>query len=495
MATTPELQDRPRVLVVGGGYVGLYVALKLQKKIANAGGIVTLVDPLPYMTYQPFLPEVAGGNIEARHAVVSHRQHLKQTELIQGSVTSIDHANRTAVVAPADGGGHIEVPYFDIVVAAGAITRTFPIKGLADKGIGLKTIEEAVALRNKVLERIEAASTITDPAARAKALTFVVVGGGFAGIECITEMEDLARAAVRNNPRIRQEEVRFVLVEAMGRIMPEVTGPQAEWVVEHLRSRGIEVLLNTSLDSAEGTLKLINLPDKSLAQEFEADTLVWTAGVQANPMIRSSDFPLEPRGRVRVLPDLRIAGDEGIIENAWAAGDIAAVPDLTGSGLPDGTCVPNAQHALRQAKRLAKNLWASRWDKPLKDYKHKNLGAVAGFGEWKGVANINLIGRIGLKGPLAWLAHRGYHGMAMPTVERKIRVIMGWILAFFMGRDTTQLIDLDNPRGAFVAAATPAPKPAAAPAAAPEAGAAAAKPGSAAATSVDPKQSVTADAK
>jgi NADH dehydrogenase len=412
------------------------------------------------MTYQPFLPEVAGGNIEARHAVVSHRQHLKETELIQGRVTSIDHENRTAVVAPADGGAPFEVPYFDVVLAAGAITRTFPIKGLADKGIGLKTIEEAVALRNKVLERIEAASTITDPAERAKALTFVVVGGGFAGIECITEMEDLARAAVRNNPRVSQEEVRFVLVEAMGRIMPEVTQEQAEWVVEHLRGRDIEVLLNTSLDNAEGALRLINLPDKTLAQEFEADTLVWTAGVQANPMVRSTDFPLEPRGRVRVLPDLRIGGDEGIIENAWAAGDIAAVPDLTGNGLPDGTCVPNAQHALRQAKLLAKNLWASRWEKQLKDYKHKNLGAVAGFGEWKGVANINLFGRIGLKGGLAWLAHRGYHGLAMPTFERKFRVIFGWITAFFFGRDTTQLIALDNPRGAFVAAATPAPKPA-----------------------------------
>jgi NADH dehydrogenase len=461
MASTPQLQDRPRVLVVGGGYVGLYVALKLQKKIANAGGIVTLVDPLPYMTYQPFLPEVAGGNIEARHAVVSHRQHLKHTELLQGRVVSIDHANRTAVVAPANGEENFEVPYFDVVVAAGAITRTFPIKGLADKGIGLKTIEEAVALRNKVLERIEAGSLMTDPAERARALTFVVVGGGFAGIECITEMEDLARAAVRNNPRVKQEEVRFVLVEAMGRIMPEVTEKQAEWVVEHLRSRGIEVLLNTSLDNAETALKLINLPDKTMAEEFEADTLVWTAGVPANPMVRSTEFPVDERGRVRCLPDLRIAGDEGIVENAWAAGDVAAVPDLSGGGV-GGFCVPNAQHALRQAKRLAKNLWASRWEKELKDYKHKNLGAVAGFGEWKGVANINLVGSIGLKGGLAWLAHRGYHGLAMPTFERKFRVIFNWILSFFLGRDTTQLIDLDNPRGAFVAAAAPAPKPAAA---------------------------------
>ncbi|WP_426998586.1 NAD(P)/FAD-dependent oxidoreductase [Pseudarthrobacter sp. N5] len=492
MATTPELQDRPRVLVVGGGYVGLYVALKLQKKIANAGGIVTLVDPLPYMTYQPFLPEVAGGNIEARHAVVSHRQHLKQTELIQGRVTSIDHANRTAVVAPADGGEIFEIPYFDVVVAAGAITRTFPIKGLADKGIGLKTIEEAVALRNKVLERIEAGSLMTVPAERARALTFVVVGGGFAGIECITEMEDLARAAVKNNPRVKQEEVRFVLVEAMGRIMPEVTEKQAEWVVEHLRGRGVEVLLNTSLDNAEGSLKLINLPDKSLAQDFEADTLVWTAGVQANPMVRSTDFPLDERGRVRALPDLRIAGDEGIVENAWVAGDVAAVPDLSGGGV-GGFCVPNAQHALRQAKLLANNLWASRWDKPLKDYKHKNLGAVAGFGEWKGVANIM---GIKLKGALAWMAHRGYHGLAMPTVERKVRVIFGWILSLIMGRDTTQLIDLDNPRGAFVTAASPVPKPAAAPAAPATAAPVTAKAVETdSAAKIESKEAVSADAK
>ncbi|WP_144629063.1 NAD(P)/FAD-dependent oxidoreductase [Arthrobacter woluwensis] len=456
----PQLQDRPRVLVVGGGYVGLYVALKLQKKIAKAGGIVTVVDPLPYMTYQPFLPEVAGGNIEARHAVVSHRQHLKETELIQGRVTAIDHANRKAVVAPADGGAPFEVPYFDVVLAAGAITRTFPIPGLADKGIGLKTIEEAVALRNQVLNKIELASTMTDPEKRKAALTFVVVGGGFAGIEAITELEDMARQAVRDNPRVDQSEIRFVLVEAMGRIMPEVTAEQAEWVVEHLRSRGIEVLLNTSLADAEDKLKLINMADKSPAGEFAADTLIWAAGVQANPMVRSTDFPLEPRGRVRVLPDLRIAGDEGIIENAWAAGDVAAVPDLTGKGLPDGTCVPNAQHALRQAKVLAKNLWASRWDKPMHDYKHKNLGAVAGFGSWKGVANINLLGRIGLKGWPAWLAHRGYHGMAMPTFERKFRVVGGWFLSLFAGRDATQLVDLDNPRGAFEAAARPAPKPA-----------------------------------
>lgn len=464
MPSTIELVDRPRVLVAGGGYVGLYVALGLQKKIANAGGIVTVVDPMPYMTYQPFLPEVAGGNIEARHVVIPLRRTLRDSEVIQGSVVSVDHANRKAVVQLPGNEGTVEIPYVDIVMAAGAITRTFPIPGLAEKGIGNKTIEEAIALRNQVLERIEFASTASDPAERQAALTFVVVGGGFAGIETITELEDLARSTVATNDRVKQSEVRFVLVEAMGRIMPEVTPEQADWVVEHLRSRGIEVLLNTSLANAEGTLKLINMPDKSPAQEFAADTLIWTAGVQANPVVKQTEFPLEPRGRVRVLPDLRVAGDEGIVENAWAAGDVAAVPDLTGKGLPDGTCVPNAQHALRQAKVLAKNLWASRWDRPLEDYKHKNLGAVAGFGPWKGVANINLVGHIGLRGPLAWLAHRGYHGLAIPTVERKFRVGLDWLSALFAGRDNTPLENLDNPRASFVAAASPKPKTIAPPA-------------------------------
>ncbi|MDJ0354736.1 NAD(P)/FAD-dependent oxidoreductase [Paenarthrobacter sp. PH39-S1] len=464
MAPTPQFLDRPRVLIVGGGYVGLYVALRLQKKIASAGGIVTVVDPLPYMTYQPFLPEVAAGTIEARHAVVSHRKHLRQTELIQGSVTSIDHENRTAVVAPADGGEHFELPYFDVVVAAGSITRTFPINGLAENGIGMKTIEEAVAVRNQVLDRIEAASTETDPAKRKRALTFVVVGGGFAGIETITELEDMARTAAKQNPRLNVAELRFVLVEAMGRIMPEVTQPQSEWVIEHLRSRNIEVLLNTSLASAvDNHMSLINMPDKTVAQEFDADTLIWTAGVQANPMVRSTDFPIDPRGRVQVGADLRVTGEFGAIKNAWAAGDVAAVPDLTGGGVA-GFCVPNAQHALRQAKRLASNLWASRFDKPLTDYKHKSLGAVAGFGEWKGVANIM---GVGLKGWPAWLAHRGYHGLAMPTFERKWRVISAWFISLFVGRDATALLDLDRPRAAFRAAAGPAPKPAAKPADAP----------------------------
>ncbi|WP_417216068.1 NAD(P)/FAD-dependent oxidoreductase [Arthrobacter sp.] len=472
MANTPELSDRPRILVVGGGYVGLYVAMKLQNKVKAHGGIVTVVDPLPYMTYQPFLPEVAAGQIEPRHAIVSHRTHLDNAELITGRVTAVDHANRKAVIVPTNG-EPFELGYRDVVMAAGAITKTFPIPGLAESGIGLKSIEEAVTLRNKVLERIESASMMSDPAARRRALTFVVVGGGFAGIETITELEDMARAAVAKTSRVEQDEVRFVMVEAMGRIMPEVTEEQAVWVVGHMRSRGIEVMLNTSLGKVDGTrLELTNMLDKTPGETFEADTLIWTAGVQANPMVRSTDFPIEQRGRVRTGTDLRITGDDGPIEGAWAAGDVAAVPDVTG-GLPDGTCVPNAQHAVRQAKLLAANIYATRYGVgQVREYEHKNLGAVAGFGTGKGVAKIM---GLQLKGLPAWAAHRGYHGMAMPTFERKFRVVGDWFSSLLFKRDITQIADLQTPRRQFVEAATPKPKAAEKPAATGEKQEAAAK--------------------
>ena len=456
MASTTQFSDRPRVLVVGGGYVGLYVAKNLQNKVKAEGGIVTVVDPLPYMTYQPFLPEVAAGTIEARDAVVSHRMHLKDTELITGKVTSINHAARTAVVEPADGSEPFELPYQDVVLAAGSITRTFPIPGLAEAGIGMKTIEEAVATRNHVLERIETASLMPAGPERERALTFVVVGGGFAGIETLTEIEDMARDAVRENSRLKREDLRFVMIEAMGRVMPEVKPEQAEWVVSSMRARGIEVLLNTSLASAEdGVLKLINMADKSPAGEFGADTLIWTAGVQANPMVRATDFPIDDRGRVRANAELRITGDDGPLEGAWAAGDVSAVPDLSGGGV-GGFCVPNAQHAVRQAKLLAKNILAARYGEgSIEEYNHKSLGAVAGLGQYKGVANIM---GFGMKGFPAWLAHRGYHGLAMPMFERKFRVVSGWVLNVAFRRDLTDLRNLKNPRGAFKSAATPAKK-------------------------------------
>ena len=198
-----KAQDRPRILIVGGGYVGFTVAKKIQKAIKQTGGVVTIVEPNPYMTYQPFLPEVAAGSMEGRNATVPLRQHLRDTELIPGHVVSVNHAERTATVEPIDNGEPFDLKYDEIILGAGAVTRAFPIPGLAEVAIGMKTVEEAVSVRNWVLERIEVASVLDDPDARRRALTVVVVGGGFAGVETISELEDMAREAVNRNDRIR----------------------------------------------------------------------------------------------------------------------------------------------------------------------------------------------------------------------------------------------------------------------------------------------------
>lgn len=449
-----KAQDRPRILIVGGGYVGFTVAKKIQKAIKQTGGVVTIVEPNPYMTYQPFLPEVAAGSMEGRNATVPIRQHLRDTELIPGHVVSVNHAERTATVEPIDNGEPFDLKYDEIILGAGAVTRAFPIPGLAEVAIGMKTVEEAVSVRNWVLERIEVASVLDDPDARRRALTVVVVGGGFAGVETISELEDMAREAVNRNDRLSVSDLRFVMIEAAPRIMPEVPEDRAEKVVAELRARGIEVLLNTSLsDATDGHLQLINMTDKSPAGEMDTDTLIWTAGVAASPMLKNTDFPIDERGRVRVNADLRVAGDNGVVEGAWAAGDNAAVPDLSGGGV-GGFCVPNAQHASRQALVLAKNILASRRGEPLTDYYHETIGVVAGLGLWKGVANFK--GKT-LAGPLAWIMHRGYHGSAIPTTERTVRVMTTWALNQLFGRDTTTIRHQRSPRLAFQEATGTAP--------------------------------------
>ncbi len=451
MAITPHLSPKPRVLVVGGGYAGYYVAKRLQKKIRDRGGIVTVVEPNSYLTYQPFLPEVVGGSIEPRHALVDLRSHLRQSEIVQGKIVEIKHAEKIAVVEGPEG-MTFDLPYQDVVVTAGADSRTFPIEGLGEAAIGLKRIEEAVSIRNQVLERIESAALMTDAEQRRRALTFVVVGGGFAGAELIGEIEDLVRTAISKNPRLAQSDARLVLIEAMGRIMPEVSEEQAASVVEAFRARGIEVLLNTSLSSAvDNHLKLVNMSDQSDAGSFDADTLIWTAGVAANKVARSTDFPVEDRGRIEVTPTLQVSdGEGGVLEGAWAAGDVAAVPDLTGDG-PGGFCVPNAQHAGRQAQRLADNLMAVRFGEgAVEEYYHKSLGAVAGMGLGKGIGNP--LG-IELSGLAAWFAHRAYHNYALPSFERSSRVLTGWINEVLWGKDTTQLKELETPHNAFREAA------------------------------------------
>lgn len=428
----------PKILIVGGGYAGFYTAWKLEKLLRRGEAEVTLVDPLSYMTYQPFLPEVAAGSIEATHSVVAYRRHLKRTRIVAARITEVDPEKRIATFTPTDGDPWTE-EYDILVVTAGSVTRTFPIPGVFETAFGMKNIEEAVGVRDRLMGNFNRAANLKDGPLKRRLLNVVVVGGGFAGVETIAELRSLSSYLVRKYPTITWEETGFHLIEAMSRIMPEVSAKSAEWVVKDLRERGVDVHLDTQLVSAEnGVIEL------STGETFETDLLIWTAGVMAHPSAKAFGLPQDDRGRITAQADLRVHHDGVVVPGVWAAGDVSAVPDLSGGGV-GGFCVPNAQHAVRQAKRLAKNIVAVlRGEEPV-EYFHRNQGAVAGLGLYNGVFQK---GRFAMRGLPAWLAHRGYHGFAMPTWERKLRVFGGWWNNFWLRREIASLA-LGRPRAVF----------------------------------------------
>ena len=430
-----------RILVVGAGHVGLYAALRLSKKLRSRAAEVIVVDPQPHMTYQPFLPEAAAGNISPRHSVVPLRRELRRCRIVSGAVTRIEHARKVATVQPIIGPPR-EIPYDHIIVAPGSISRTLPIPGLREQGIGFKTIGEAIYLRNHVLDRLDVAAATGDPETRRCALTFVFVGGGYAGIEAVAEMEDMARDALRYYPELKPDDMRWVLVEATQRVLPEVDRDMGAYTVQQLLKRKMDIRLDTRLESCVDGLVVL-----SDGETFRADTIVWTAGVKPSPMLDQTDLPRDARGRISCLPTLQVVDGDRVVQGAWSAGDCAAVPDLTG---PPGTfCSPSAQHAVRQAARMADNIRAVIDDAEPVPYKHKHAGSVASLGLHKGVAQVYGIKLTGLP---AWFMHRTYHMSRIPSFNRKVRVIVDWTLAFFLKREVVALGQLHDPREEFIEA-------------------------------------------
>lgn len=430
-----------RILVVGGGHVGFYAALRLSRRLRSTEAEVTVVDPQPHMTYQPFLPEAAAGSISPRHAVVPLRRELKRCQILGGEVVRIEHARRVATVAPIVGPAR-EIGYDHVVVAPGSVSRTLPIPGLRESAVGFKTIGEAIWLRNHVLERLDIAATTGDPAVRQRALTFVFVGGGYAGIEALAEMEDMARDAMRYYDELDPAEMRWVLVEATQRILPEVAPDMGAYTVRQLRRRCMDIRLGARMESCVDGVVVLSDGDT-----FPADTIVWTAGVKPSPMLNETDLPRDERGRIRCLATLQVVGADGsIVDGAWSAGDCAAVPDLA-SPVPEALCSPSAQHAVRQAKQLADNPRAVIRGTALRPYRHKYAGSVASLGLHKGVAQVY---GIKLHGWVAWFMHRTYHMSRIPSFNRKVRVVADWTLALFLKREVVALGELHQPRAPFI---------------------------------------------
>jgi NADH dehydrogenase len=401
-------EARGGTLVLGGGFAGSFVARLLKRRGA------TIVSLENFMLYTPLLPEAASGTLEPRHVVVPLREMCPHAELVLGQVVSHDHDAKSVRVESL--AGPLEIGYERLVVALGATTRTLPIPGLAEHGVGFKDLADAIALRNRVLMQLERATIRPDDPAE---LGFVFVGAGYAGVEALAELNDMARAALRSYPSLRDVPQRWVLVDAAPKILPEIPRSLGEYASRRLTRRGIEIHVGTTLESYDGT-------EAALADgtRIPARTLVWTAGVRASPLLPDLGLPLDERGRVIVDETLRVEGTDDV----WSLGDCAAVKNCKTPGVTDP---PTCQHALRQARRLAKNLTG-----PPKPYGYRMLGQVATLGRFKGIAEVPGLHLWGFPG---WFVTRTYHLYQLPLLTRKLRVVVDWTTALFFPRDVVEL--------------------------------------------------------
>ena len=406
---------RGGVLVVGGGFAGGYVARLLGRRGA------TIVNPENFMLYTPMLPEAASGTLEPRHTVVPLRQMCPHAELVLGRVTSLDEAAQTAHVETPDAGA-FAIGYDQVVLALGAVPRTFPVPGLAEHGLGFKDLADAIHLRNRVLRELEAADAELAAGEVAAHLGFVFVGAGYAGVEALAELSDLAHDALRWYPRLRGVPQRWVLVDAAPKILSEIPSRLGDYAAKELAGRGVEIHVSTTLESYDGSEAVL-----SNGARIPTHTLVWTAGVKASPELSVFGMPLEERGRVRVDPFLRVEGHDRV----WSLGDCAAVPNAATPGRLDP---PTCQHALRQARRLAKNLTGEP-----EPYRYTMLGQVATLGRYKGIADV--MGVL-LRGFPGWFVTRSYHLLQLPLVSRKLRVVVDWTTSLFFRRDIAELSGL-----------------------------------------------------
>ena len=418
------------IVIAGGGFGGLEAARRLERKLPHNSAQVTLVSDQNFMLYTPLLPGAAAGTLEPRHAVVPLREQLTCTHLRLGAVTGADPDRKVLQVTTGDG-RHQELPYDHLIVSVGSVSRTLPIPGLAEHGVGMKTLPEAIALRNRLLQSLEVAEGIDDPQARAEWLTFVFVGAGYAGLEGLAELQDFATDLLDRYPRCRDQGVRFVLVEARDRVMPEIPASLADFAVRELKARGIEIRTGTTIDAMDACTATL-----AGGEVLPTRTVVWTAGVKPSPVVKRLGVPLDERsGRIVVDRALRVKGVEGV----WAIGDAAHVPDPLNLERP---APPTAQHAIRQGRKVADNVILTLSDRKPRQFTYKTLGVFVDLGRGKAVAST-----VGLhwRGVPAWFIARTYHLGSMPGTTRKIRLVADWTVGLFFGRDGSELGRLGHP--------------------------------------------------
>jgi NADH dehydrogenase len=418
------------VVIAGGGFGGFYAARTLERVLPRHSARVTLVSDVNFLLFTPLLPGAAAGTLEPRHVVVPLREQLRRTDLWLGRVAGAD-PQRGELLVDSQDGGRSELRYDQLVVALGSISRTRRVQGLVEHAIGFKTLADAIALRNRVISMLETAETIHDAQARAEYLTFVFVGAGYAGVEGLAELQDFMGDVIDLYPRCATQGMRWVLVEARERVMPEVAPSLAAFAARELRGRGIEIRTGTTI--AEVSERSVRLSD---GEPIGARTVVWTAGVRPHPVVARLGLPLSEGGRIEVDRAMRVRGHE----NVWAIGDAAAVPDPARRGEPSP---PTAQHAIRQGRRVARNVAAQLGaGGRVRPFKYRTLGVFVDLGRHQAVAST--VG-IRWRGFPAWFLARTYHLANMPGYKRKLRLVVDWTVALLFDRDTSELGQLGHP--------------------------------------------------
>src|SRR3954454_21510856 len=418
------------IVIAGGGFGGYYAARTLEKTLPRHSARVTLVSDVNFLLYTPLLPGAAAGTLEPRHVVVPLREELDSTDIRLGRVTGADPAERRLDYVTPDGREE-SLGYDQLVVGLGSVSRVLPVPGLAEHGVGFKTLSEAIALRNRALVNLEVAETLDSPDERRAWLSFVFVGAGYAGLEGIAELQDYVADVIDRYPRCRLDRTRWLLVEAGERIMPEIHLGLAGFAERGVGGRGIDIRTSTTLEAVSETTATL-----SRGEEIPCRTLVWTAGVRPSPVIAKLGLPLTENGRVETDEYLRVPGFEAV----WAIGDAAAVPDPAARG--ERPSSPTAQHALRQGRLLGANAAAALGHGQSKKFTYKTLGVFVDMGRHQAVAEML---RIRIRGFPAWFAARTYHLLLMPGVARRLRLMVDWTVGLFFRRSSPELGQLGHP--------------------------------------------------
>jgi NADH dehydrogenase len=415
------------VVIAGGGFGGAMAARELERVMPKQSARLVLVSDVNFLLYTPFLPEAAAGTLEPRHVVTPLREILDRAYLRLGRVDGHDPVARTVRLRTREGEAE-ELRYDQLLLSLGSVSRVLPIPGLNEHAIGFKSLADAIWLRNHVIETLEAANASDDPHRREELLTYVFVGGGYAGLEALAELQDFAADAIESYPRARLQGMRWLLVEAADRVLPEIDADLADYALRELRGRGIDIRLGTTLEEVAADSARL-----STGETVATRTVVWTAGVAPNPVLRELSLPLDERGRVPVDSRLKVKGLEGV----WAIGDCAAAPDPRG-----GICPPTAQHAVRQGPVAARNIAAELGVGTAAEFDYRGNAAFVNLGRYKAVGRVG--GRT-FRGFPAWWMARTYHMSQIPGAARKARAVIDWTASLPFKRDLAEVGSIGHP--------------------------------------------------